>query len=197
MLYSADAANASFDPDLKLSGWRIRSTRLVTGTKTYRTSFGDPRLRPGTPSTYAHAELQILLERTDRSGVWKLTVGAFAAALLALASYGLRADNPTALSPRFGLLAGSAFAAVISLRTSATELGASGYTTLIDQVHALVLIYILLATAAAVVAWRRFLKHGDAAAIQRLERRMAGFTTLGFSGLILALVLAAMASGSA
>ena len=100
LLYSADQANSSFDPELKLSGWQIRSTRLVSGTKTYRTSFGDPRLRPGTPSTYADAELQIQLERTDRSGFWKLTVGAFAAALMALASYGLRVDNPAALSPR-------------------------------------------------------------------------------------------------
>jgi len=194
LLYRADEANSSFDPELKLSGWKIRSTRLLTGTKTYRSSFGDPRLKPGGASTYAHADLQILLERTDRSGFWKLTVGAFAAALMALASYGLRVDNPAALSPRFGLLAGSAFAAVISLRTSATELGASGYTTLIDQVHAAVLLYILLATAAAVVAWRRFQKHGDAAAIQRLERRMAGITSLGFAVVILALVLGAMAS---
>lgn len=195
-LYSADQANSSFDPELKLSGWQIRSTRLVTGIKTYRSSFGDPRLKPGIPSAYAHAELQILLERTDRSGFWKLTVGAFAAALMALASYGLRVDNASALSPRFGLLAGSAFAAVISLRTSATELGASGYTTLIDQVHAAVLLYILLATAAGVLAWRRFQKHGDVEAIQRLERRMAGTTTLGFSVLILALVLGAMLSGA-
>lgn len=195
-LYEADDANSSFDRELKLSGWQIRSTRLVTGTKTYRTSFGDPRLRPGTPSAYAHAELQILLERTDRSGFWKLTVGAFAAALMALASCGLRVDNASALSPRFGLLAGSAFAAVISLRTSATELGASGYTTLIDAVHAAVLLYILLATAAGVVAWRRFQKHGDVAAIQRLERRMAGTSTLGFAVVILALVLGAMLAGA-
>lgn len=194
-LYSADQANSSFDPEMNLSGWRIRSTRLVTSTKTYRTSFGDPRLKPGSPSSYAHAELQIELERIDRSGFWKLSVGAFAAALIALASYGLRVDSPSALSPRFALLAGSAFAAVISLRTSAAELGASGYTTLIDQVHAAVLFYILVATAAGVVAWRRFQRHGEAEAIQRFERRMAGTTTLGFFVLILVLVLAAMLSG--
>lgn len=194
LLYRADTINSSFDPEVQLSGWRIRSTRLRTASKTYRTSFGDPRLRPGTASAYARAELQVLLERTDRSGFWKLTVGAFAAALMALASYGLRVDNASALSPRFGLLAGSVFAAVISLRTSAAELGASGYTTLIDTVHAVVLLYILLATASGVIAWRRFQRHGDAASIQRLEPRMAGLSSLGFGVVILALVLGAMAS---
>ena len=193
LVYVPDTANSSFDPEVNLSGWRILSTQLVSGTQPYNTSFGDPRLPPGSPSAYARAELRVLLERTDRSGFWKLTVGAFAAALMALASYGLRVDQAPALSPRFGLLAGSAFAAVISLRSAATELGASGYTTLIDSVHAAVLLYILVATAAGVVAWRGFLRHGDVARVQRLEKRAAGFSTLLFAALILALVLGAMA----
>lgn len=195
-LYQPDTANSSFDPTLRLGGWAIQSTRLVTDTRPYPTTFGDPRLEPGSSSSYAHAELQILLGRTDHSGFWKLTVGAFAAALMALASYGLRIDNPSALSPRFGLLAGSAFAAVISLRSSASELGASGYTTLIDEVHSAVLLYILLATASGVVAWRRYQRQGDSRAVQQQERRMAGITTLGFAAVILVQVLAARAAGA-
>ena len=191
--YVPDTANSSFDPELSLSGWRILSTQLLTGSKQYHTSFGDPRLPPGSPSAYARAELRVLLERTDRSGFWKLTVGAFAAALMALASYGLRVDQAAALSPRFGLLAGSAFAAVISLRSAASELGASGYTTLIDTVHGAVLLYILMATAAGVVAWRSFLRHGEVATVQRLEKRLACFSTLLIAALILALVLGAIA----
>lgn len=189
-----DTANSSFDPEVSLSGWRVLSTQLVMGSKQYHTSFGDPSLPPDSPSAYARAELRVLLERTDRSGFWKLTVGAFAAALMALASYGLRVDQDPALSPRFGLLAGSVFAAVISLRSAATELGASGYTTLIDAVHAAVLLYILVATAAGVMAWRGFLRHGDVATVQRLEKRVAGFSTLLFGALVLALVLGAMAA---
>ena len=71
--------------------------------------------------------------------------------------------------------------------------GASGYTTLIDSVHAAVLRTILVATAAGVVAWRGFLRHGDVASVQRLERRVAGFSTVLFAALILALVLGAIA----
>jgi hypothetical protein len=195
LIYIPDKANSSIDPDIKLAGWRLSSAGLVTSDKQYHTSFGDPRLASGSPSAYARAELRLVLERTDRSGFWKLTVGAFAAALMALASYGLRVDQVAALSPRFGLLAGSAFAAVISLRSAASELGASGYTTLIDAVHALVLLYILMATAAAVMAWRAFLRHGDAVALQRLEQRVAGYSSLAFGVGLLALVLGAMAGG--
>ncbi len=189
ILFAADASNSGFDQDINLSGWRIRSTRFVSGTKTYRTTFGDPRLPPGSASSYAKVELQILLQRIDQTGFWKLTTGAFAASLIALASFGLRVDHPSALSPRFGLLAGSAFAAVISLRNSANELGAAGYTTLIDAVHFTVLLYIMVATSSGVIAWRRFQKHGDAAAIKRLEKRMAGISTSVFISLILVLVI--------
>jgi len=193
-VYLADTANSSFDPEASPPGWRIVSTQLVSGSKGYHTSFGDPRLAPGAPSAYARAELRVLLERLDHSGFWKLTVGAFAAALMALASYGLRVDQNSALSPRFGLLAGSIFAAVISLRSAASELGALGYFTLIDAVHGAVLLYILAATAAGVFAWRGYLRHGDVATVQRFERRVAGFSSLIFGALILSLVLGAMAS---
>ncbi len=189
ILFAADSNNLSFDHELDPSGWRIRSTRLVTGTKTHRTSFGDPRLPPGSASSYAHAQLQILLQRTEQTGFWKLTIGAFAAAFIALASFGLRVDHPSALSPRFGLLAGSAFAAVISLRSSANELGTAGYATLIDAIHIAVLLYIMVATGSGVIAWRRFQRHGDAAAIQRLEQRIALISTSAFISLILALVI--------
>lgn len=191
--YVADRLNSGVDPDVKLSGWTIRSAQVVTSEKGYHTTFGDPQLTPGTASAFARAELQVLLERTDRSGFWKLTAGAFAAALMALASYGLRADQPTALSPRFALLAGSAFAVVISLRSAAAELGASSYITLCDAVHGLILMYIVVATVAGVLTWRTFLNHGDVARMKRLETRIAGFSSLALGIAILSLVFGAMA----
>jgi len=195
-VYLADTANSSFDPEASPPGWRIVSTQLVSGSKGYRTSFGDPRLAPGAASAYAKVELRVLLERLDHSAFWKLTVGAFAAALMALASYGLRVDQNSALGSRFGLLAGSIFAAVISLRSAASELGAIGYFTLIDAVHGAVLLYVLVATAAGVLAWRGYLRHGDVAKKQRFERRIAGFSSLIFGALVLSLVLGTMTQQS-
>jgi hypothetical protein len=70
--------------------------------------------------------------------------------------------------------------------------GGEGSTTLIDAVHTTILAYILVATGAGVLAWRRFLENRDLAALQRLERRMAGISTAVFGGVILALVALAM-----
>ncbi len=92
LIYLPDTANSSFDPVVSPKGWRIISYKVITNRKHYRTSFGDPRLPPGSPSAYARAEVMLLLERTDRSGFWKLTLGAFSAALMAMASFGLVAD---------------------------------------------------------------------------------------------------------
>jgi hypothetical protein len=47
----------------------------------------------------------------------------------------------------------------------------------------------MVATSSVVIAWRCFQKHGDAAAIQRLEQRMAGISTFVFVSLILLLVI--------
>lgn len=103
-LFSADANNSGFDSDIKLTDYRIKSVQLLTNEKTYRSNFGDPRLPSGSPSTYAHAELQILLERINSNLFWKLISGAIAASFFAFASFWLRIDHPSALSPRFGLL---------------------------------------------------------------------------------------------
>lgn len=187
--YEADNVNSSFDKDLQPTGWHILSTKFVALDKRYDTTFGNPDMEPGKQSTYARGELRILLERSDYNGFIKHTVAAFAAALMGLASYGLRIDNPSALSPRFGLLAGSTFAAVISLRTSTNELGAGGYITLIDMVHAVVLLYILVATAAGVISWRRLQRRVEPCSIRKFERRAAGISTTALIALVLLLVL--------
>jgi len=82
------------------------------------------------------------------------------------------------------------------LRSAASELGAIGYFTLIDAVHGAVLLYVLVATAAGVLAWRGYLRHGDVAKKQRFERRIAGFSSLIFGALVLSLVLGTMTQQS-
>jgi hypothetical protein len=180
--YAADAANSSIDGQLKIPGWRVRGFRIESGDRTYRSNFGDPRLPPGSPSTYTATRLTVDLERSDRSVFWKLTAGALAAAVMAMVSYGLHVDNGSCLSPRFGLLAGSVFAAVISMRSAASELGALAYTTLIDQVHLLVLLYILVAVATGVLTWTHYRRHNDVKAIHRACYRVGVVSTLALLG---------------
>jgi hypothetical protein len=56
------------------------------------------------------------------------------------------------MGPRFGLLAGTVFAAVLSLRTESSELGTTENNTLVDQVHLIALLYVIVATLTGVHA---------------------------------------------
>lgn len=179
ILFQADTMDSGVDDDLTLKGWNIRSIQLKDRVKRYPTSFGNPLLPPRTPSGYARAELQIVLQRTDYTGFWKLTVGAFAAAAMAFASHWLHVDDqPSPINARFNLLAGSAFAAVISLRSSANEMGAGGYGTLIDAIHASILLYIVVLTGSSVIIWRLSLRRTNPGNSRRLERRVVVASTI-------------------
>ena len=193
LLYRPDTRNSSFHQSLRVPGWRVQSLQLLGGQEEYRSSFGDPRLPPGSPSAYARARVEITLQREDRTAFWKLTAGAFAAVAMALASYGLHVDQGPAVSPRFALLAGSMFAAVISMRSAATDMGAVAYGTLVDQVHLAALAYILVATFAGVRSWSLHRRGSDASRIHRLDRRLAGISSLVLGVVILTLIRGAMA----
>jgi len=195
--YRPDQALTRIDPQLQLPGWRVQGAKLVATEQHYPTSFGDPALPTNRASRYARAELLIQLERTDRTGFLKLTAGAFMAAAMALASYGLRLDNPTALGPRLGLLAGCLFTTVISLRTASADLGSMASITLVDQIHLAVLAYILVATVVALSQWRLNQQGVSALRLQRRDLRLAGCTSLLFGLTVLSLLGMAMASGPA
>ena len=195
--YAPDERNSSIDQDVTIPGWKIGPATLERVVKRYNTTFGDPRLPAGSASSYTRAELAVDLERTDRSGFWKLTAAVFAAAAVALFSYFLHVGQTASLSPRFSMLAGSVFAGVISLRSASGELGAVSYLTLIDQVHLAVLLYILTAIVAGVFSWRHFGKFGDVDGIKRMDRWFAFVSTVALLALIGAmLVLAARAGES-
>ena len=130
----------------------------------------------------------VRLERTNMTAFWKFTAGAYVAAVIALASYAFHVDQGQTMSPRFGLLAGAVFAAIISLRTESSELGTTEYNTLVDQIHLVALLYVIVATLTGVYTWSRYRKHGDHKAIQRLGRRMAFGSTVVMVVVIVGLV---------
>ena len=191
LVYVPDQARGLVDDNLKLTGWRIVSSQVKAGSKTYPSSFGDPMLPVGGPTAFSRMDVIVRLERTSMTAFWKFTAGAFVAAVIALASYAFHVDQGQTMSPRFALLAGAVFAAIISLRTESSELGTTEYNTLVDQVHLVVLLYVLVATLTGVYTWSRYRKHGDCKAIQSLGRRMALGSTVAMVIVILGLVRSA------
>jgi len=178
--YVPDQKNSSIDEDIKIDGWAIKRYSIEPLVKKYRSNFGDPSLPSGSSSEYTSMQLKIELQRNDLNGFFKLTAGAFAAAGLALVSYLLHADSAATLGPRLGLLAGSMFAVVISLRSASNELGTMAYLTLVDCVHLGVMFYILAAAATEIYILYDLQKHNNAIASKKIGIRAAIFSTLVF-----------------
>jgi len=194
LVYVPDQSKFLVDGHMKIKGWRVVSSEIRSGIKTYMSNFGDPGLRSDTPTSYSGIDVIVQLERKNFTSFWKFTAGAFVAAAIALASYAFHVDKGQTMSPRFALLSGAVFAAIISLRSESTELGTTFYSTLVDQIHIVALVYVIVATFAGVYTWSLYRRHQDGPAIERFGRRIALISTVLMLLVILSLVSKAMFS---
>lgn len=179
-VYDPDTANSAISPHIALDGWHLTGLGLMVGTETYRTTFGDPTLPPGSSTTYSQLTIAIPIARTGLTGFVKLTVVAYASFLLALVSYFLELDEPGVLTARMGILAGALFACAISLGTVTGALGSETRLTLIGRIHIAAIVAILVATFIVTIS-RQLLERGwTPAAIKRMNLRAFAVTGLGF-----------------
>jgi hypothetical protein len=192
IVYVPESSKFLVDGHLKIKGWRLVSSEIRSGIKTYMSNFGDPSLRSDTPTSYSGIDVMVQIERTNLTAFWKFTAGAIVAAAIALSSYAFHVDKGQTMSPRFALLSGAVFASIISLRSASTELGIIGYNTLVDQIHLVVLVYVIVATYAGVYTWSLYRRHQDAVAIERLGRRIALASTLVLVFVVAGLIRRAM-----
>ncbi len=161
VMLDPDHANTSFDDDIRIDGWRITSVQLLPLVKEYESSFGDPRLEPGSRSQYSRLTLVILVEETDVSSFVTLAITPILAILITLITYLLFSKDLGLLTARFSLLVGSLFAVVISMRSVAAELGPITGISLLEIIHVAALIYVTVGIAAAVHTWLALKNDGD------------------------------------
>ena len=194
LVYVPDQSKFHVDGHMKLKGWRVVSSEIRSGIKTYMSNFGDPSLRSDAPTSYSGIDVMVQIERTSFTAFLKFTAGAIVAAAIALASYAFHIDKGQAMSPRFALLSGAVFAAIISMRSASTELGTIGYNTLVDQIHLVSLLYVIVAVLAGVYTWSLYRRHEDSKSIQKLGRRIAFSSTLVMAVVVVGLVRKAILS---
>ena len=133
--YCIDADSRSYFHSPNIKGWTLESLNIETGSTQYESNFGDPSLKGLETSDFAVAEITVELRRSNWTSFWRITSGAFISLSLSLSSFLLSFKNFGLLSARFGLLGGSAFANVISIRNVSAKTGAVPYITFIDQIH--------------------------------------------------------------
>ena len=153
LIIKPDIFNSGFDPDIRLDGWQITSFQVIDKRKAYTSSFGDPRLAPGSKSEYGQVVLEIVVEQTDVSAFLTMIITPIISMLLALFTYLLMSEQIALLTTRLNLLAGSIFAIVISMRSVAGELGSITSINLVDVVHIAAILYVTSAICDAIYCW--------------------------------------------
>ena len=133
--YKIDSTSKSYFHNPNLKGWKVEGMDIEIGTTKYDSNFGDPTMKGLETSSFAAAEITVELTRSNWTAFWRISSGAFISLALVLSSFLLSFKHITHVNARFGLLGGSAFANVISLRNISSRTGSVPYITLIDQIH--------------------------------------------------------------
>lgn len=138
LVFVPDTVGRNYDPRFTLSGWRIDSCRLETGTKPYETAFGDESLaKPHTE--YSTFRVRLVIKRDATGLFWKMFLGMYIAFLIAYICFYIHADG---IDSRFGLSVGSIFAVIGNKYIIDSALPESTSFTLVDTLHGLTLFFI-------------------------------------------------------
>ncbi len=167
-LYEPDLPASGYDRRISLPGWKLEGFKLISSTRHYETTFGDPTLTHETPVEYSRIDAEITVARASLTSFLKMTSAVYVAATLALLSFLFHLDSASSFSSRISFLAGALFATVVNMRVSSSELGNNDGLTLIDNIHITVLILVIAATVLTILADRQMRK-GKAETIRRFD----------------------------
>ena len=132
--FIADSASG-YDKAIAVDGWNITGVTVRTVLKEYDTNFGDTS-KP-TADQYSRVAMDIELERDDKFIFFKITLGLFAAVLVALFSNFMSSANADIYSNRVGLVGASLLAVVVNQQFADQKIGQSTTVTLVDMLHML------------------------------------------------------------
>ncbi len=144
LIFVADTVGNHYDPRFTLSGWKIDSCRVTSGTKIYETGFGDESL-PKPRTTYSTFRANMGIERNATGLFWKMFLGMYIAFLIAYVCFYIHADG---MDSRFGLSVGSLFAVIGNKYIIDSSLPESTTFTLVDTLHGLTLFFIFSVVSA-------------------------------------------------
>jgi len=138
LIFVPDTVGAHYDSRFALSGWKVDSCIVYTGTKAYETAFGDESLaKPHTEYSAFRVRLSI---RRDAGGLfWKMFLGMYIAFLIAYICFYIHVDS---IDSRFGLSVGSLFAVIGNKYIIDSALPETSSFTLVDMLHGLTLSFI-------------------------------------------------------
>lgn len=132
--FSSDIAS-SYDPDLEIDGWRIVKVSSKVDTKKYKTDFG-VSTKPADVE-YSRIGLEVTIKRASSLIFFKITLGLFAAVLVAMFSTFMNTQSDDLYSARLGLLGATLLAVVVNQQFADSKVGQTTTVTLVDSLHML------------------------------------------------------------
>jgi len=173
LVFVADTLGQHYDRRFTLSGWRVDSCVLMTGTRIYETGFGDETLaKPRTE--YSNFRVRLVIRRDAAGLFWKMFTGMYIAFLIAYVCFYI---HPDGIDSRFGLSVGSLFAVIGNKYIIDSSLPESTSFTLVDTLHGLTLLFILSVIAATAYSLRMVKKGKD---VQRFDMIIAQVLLLAY-----------------
>ncbi|MFW2372653.1 MAG: hypothetical protein ACN4GM_05980 [Gammaproteobacteria bacterium] len=145
--YVADKDASDLSSRLKLPGYQVNKTFMVTKPHPYKTSRGDPRLKADHMAVYDQVIYGIEISRPDWGLYFKMFQPLFASVAIAFLVFFM---NPAG-EGRVGLGIGAFFAAVASSYVTTTELPGVGILTLSDMVNIMGMVTIFLSVFGSVI----------------------------------------------
>jgi hypothetical protein len=154
VVFEPDIASSFLSAEIRsrLEEWDVSDLSLEASITEEPSTYGLP---DSEADGYARLEAAVVLERTQVLTFLKLTAGVFAAALIALLALFLDPRDRGFFSSRLGVLAGTLFGVLLSMRTADAFIGDASRLTLVGEIHLVALGLIIVITAITLVQHRR------------------------------------------
>lgn len=148
-----DTANSGISSRVKMPGYQVAKTGMVSKPHAYKTNFGDITKPEGSREIFSQFVYGIWNIRPGYGTYFKVFIGLYAAAFIAMLAFFIK---PTDVDPRFGLGVGGFFGAVANTLVSATAVPDSGTMTLMDMVNGFGMVTIFLSIAQSTISLHLF-----------------------------------------
>lgn len=176
MRYVSDP-QSSISSRVKVSGYDITGHAVVVKPHTYKTSYGDPRLKEGHRTTFSEFNYGVTLKRNGLGVYMKLFIGLYAGVLLTFCSFYIR---PSETAPRYAFPSASYFGVVGNAYMAHSLLPSSGHFGLADLVTAIGLFTITFCVIASLISVYYYLKKKEEDFSRRLDQVSLKYIGAGF-----------------
>lgn len=166
-----DYEHSGFNPSINDGDWIASDFSLNEVEQSYGTNFGKPEGKRDGRGTYSRIRVEITIRRARLTSFLKLCTGVYAAVIIAGLTFLMDVREPDIVSGRTGLLVGCLFAAIVNMQQAESTLGMSEDITLTDKIHIISILYILVASLLALLAYLRC-EAGREDFAQRMDRRL-------------------------